>query len=60
MPKQTPTTAREGAEASRNEAQDARWTGPRLIALGACTLGICFFIIYWMSTTTGCRLTIVP
>jgi hypothetical protein len=50
----------ESSEASRIEAQDARWTGPRLIALGGCTLGVCLLIIYWMSTTTGCQLTIVP
>jgi hypothetical protein len=50
----------EEAEAARYAAQDARWTGPRLIALGACTLGLCLSIIYWMSTTTGCSLQIVP
>ncbi|MGA2447829.1 MAG: hypothetical protein ABTD50_04050 [Polyangiaceae bacterium] len=50
----------EDVEAARYATQDARWTGPRLIALGACTLLVCLSVIYWMSTTTGCSLQIVP
>ena len=48
------------SEFARYEAQDARWTGPRLILLGFATLAVCLSVIYWMSTTTGCSLQIVP
>ena len=44
----------------RFDADDKRWNGPKLIALGAITLAIALSVIYLMSTTTGCSLQIVP
>ncbi len=40
--------------------QDERWTGPKFIALGLVTLALAISVIYFMSTTTGCSLQIVP
>jgi hypothetical protein len=44
----------------RFDAQDKEWTGPRFIRLGVVVLVIAISTIYWMSTTTGCSLQIVP
>ena len=40
--------------------EDRQWTGPKFIGLGIVTLAICISLIYFMSTTTGCSLQIVP
>jgi hypothetical protein len=40
--------------------QDKQWGGPRYIVLGVVTLAICISIIFFMSTTQGCSLQIVP
>lgn len=42
------------------DEDDKRWTGPRFISLAVVTLAIALSLIYFMSTTTGCSLTIVP
>jgi hypothetical protein len=52
-------TAEELAQQRFNE-EDKRWTAPRFLGLGAVTLFICISLIYFMSTTTGCSLQIVP
>jgi hypothetical protein len=44
----------------RFDEEDKRWPGPKLIGLGAVTLVIAISLIYFMSTTTGCSLQIVP
>jgi len=46
--------------AKRFEQEDKGWTGPRFIGLGIVTLVICLSVIYFMSTTQGCSLQIVP
>ncbi len=40
--------------------EDKSWTGPKFIGLGIVTLAIALSLIYFMSTTTGCSLQIVP
>ena len=52
-------TAEDIAE-KRFDEQDKHWSGPRFIALGVVTLAIAISVIYFMSTTTGCSLQIVP
>jgi hypothetical protein len=52
-------TAEETA-AKRFAEEDKAWSGPRFIVLGAVTLAIAISMIFWMSTTTGCSLQIVP
>ncbi|MGH7271903.1 MAG: hypothetical protein ACREJ3_15850 [Polyangiaceae bacterium] len=52
-------TAEEIAQ-KRFDEQDKRWNGPKFIALGAVTLTFALSLIYFMSTTTGCSLQIVP
>jgi hypothetical protein len=52
-------TAEESAQ-KQFDADDKRWTGPKFIGLGAITLAIALSVIYFMSTTTGCSLQIVP
>jgi hypothetical protein len=52
-------TAEEVA-AKRFAAEDKVWTGPRFIVLGAVTLAIAISMIFYMSTTQGCSLQIVP
>jgi hypothetical protein len=42
------------------DAEDKRWVGPRFFALGVVTIAIVVSLIYFMSTTTGCSLQIVP
>ncbi len=42
------------------DEEDKRWGGPRFIGLGIVTMAICVSLIYFMSTTTGCSLQIVP
>jgi hypothetical protein len=42
------------------KAQDKAWTAPRFFALGFITLLVAIGLIYYMSTTTGCNLEIVP
>jgi hypothetical protein len=44
----------------RFDEEDQRWNGPKLIGLGVVTLFIAISLIYFMSTTTGCSLQIVP
>ena len=44
----------------RFDEQDKRWNGPKLIRLGVVTLAIAISLIYYMSSTTGCSLQIVP
>ena len=44
----------------RFDEEDKVWNGPRLISLGAVTLAIAISLIYYMSTTTGCSLQVVP
>jgi hypothetical protein len=39
---------------------DKQWTAPKFFGLGALTLFIAISLIYFMSTTTGCSLQIVP
>ena len=53
------TTADETAK-KQFDQDDREWNGPRLIGLGAVTLLIAISLIYFMSTTTGCSLQIVP
>jgi hypothetical protein len=53
------TTADEIAK-KQFDRDDKEWNGPRLIGLGAVTLLIAISLIYFMSTTTGCSLQIVP
>jgi hypothetical protein len=52
-------TAEEIAE-KRFAEEDKQWSGPRFILLGVVTLTIAISIIYFMSTTAGCSLQIVP
>jgi hypothetical protein len=52
-------TAQEIAQ-KRFDAQDRKWTGPRFFVLALVVLTIALSAIYWMSTTTGCSLQIVP
>ena len=40
--------------------QDKRWGGPKYFVTGILTLIIAVGLIYYMSTTTGCTLQIVP
>jgi hypothetical protein len=42
------------------DQDDKNWTAPKFIGLGAVTLFIAISLIYFMSTTTGCSLQIVP
>jgi len=44
----------------RFDEEDKKWNGPKLISLGVVTLAIAISLIYFMSTTTGCSLQIVP
>ena len=44
----------------RFNEEDKQWSGPKLIVLGVVTLVICISLIFYMSTTTGCSLQIVP
>ncbi len=44
----------------RFDAEDQRWDGPKFIGLGVVTLAIALSLIYFMSTTAGCSLQIVP
>lgn len=44
----------------RFNEEDKQWSGPKLIGLGIITLAIALSLIYFMSTTTGCSLQIVP
>jgi hypothetical protein len=44
----------------RFDEEDKRWNAPRFIGLGVVTLTIAISLIYFMSTTTGCSLQIVP
>jgi hypothetical protein len=53
------STAEEIAE-KRFDEEDKRWSGPRFIGLGLVTLTIAISLIYFMSTTAGCSLQIVP
>ncbi len=46
--------------AKRFAEQDKAWSGPRFIGLGAVTLFIAISMIFYMSTTAGCSLQIVP
>ena len=50
----------EQAAEKRFAEEDKNWTGPKFIGLGIVTLAICLSLIYFMSTTTGCSLQIVP
>jgi hypothetical protein len=50
----------ESAAAKEFKAQDKAWTAPRFFTLGFFTLLIAVGLIYYMSTTTGCNLEIVP
>jgi hypothetical protein len=52
--------AAEDVYQKRFDEEDKRWNGPRLIGLGVVTLIIAISLIYFMSTTTGCSLQIVP
>jgi hypothetical protein len=44
----------------RFDEEDQRWNGPKFIGLGVVTLAIALSLIYFMSTTAGCSLQIVP
>jgi hypothetical protein len=46
--------------AKRFAEEDKQWDGPKFIRLAIVTLGIALSAIYYMSTTTGCTLQIVP
>jgi hypothetical protein len=46
--------------AKRFDAEDKEWNGPRFIRLAVVTLLIAISTIYYMSTTQGCSLQIVP
>jgi hypothetical protein len=50
----------EEIHAKRFAAEDKAWSGPKFIALGFFTLLIAISMIFYMSTTTGCSLQIVP
>ncbi|MDP9035711.1 MAG: hypothetical protein M3O50_12975 [Myxococcota bacterium] len=52
-------TVEEIAE-KRFAEEDQRWNGPRFIALAIVTLVFAISLIYFMSTSTGCSLQIVP
>jgi hypothetical protein len=52
-------TAEETAQ-KRFDEDDKRWNAPKFIGLGVLTLTIAISLIYFMSTTTGCSLQIVP
>jgi hypothetical protein len=52
-------TAEEIAQQEFDDA-DKRWTAQKFFVLGAVTLLIAISLIYFMSTTTGCSLQIVP
>ena len=58
VPPEMPTAEETAQE--QFDADDKKWTGPKFIGLGAITLVIALSAIYWMSTTTGCSLQIVP
>ena len=53
------STAQEVAQ-KRFDEEDKVWTGPKYIRLGLVTLLIAISTIYYMSTTAGCSLQIVP
>jgi hypothetical protein len=53
------STAEEIAQKQFDE-DDKRWTGPKLVGLGALTLAVALSLIYLMSTSTGCSLQFVP
>jgi hypothetical protein len=46
--------------AKRFAEEDKASTGPKFIGLGFITLLIAISTIFYMSTTTGCSLQIVP
>ena len=50
----------ENAAAKEFKAQDKAWNAPRFFSLGLVTLVIAIGLIYYMSTTTGCNLEVVP
>ena len=50
----------EKAAAKEFSAQDKAWNAPRFFGLGFVTLLVAIGLIYYMSTTTGCSLQIVP
>jgi hypothetical protein len=50
----------ENAAAKEFKAQDKVWNAPRFFTLGFITLLVAISLIYYMSTTTGCNLEIVP
>ena len=52
--------AAEDVHQKRFDEEDKQWNGPKLISLGVVTLVIAISLIYYMSTTTGCSLQIVP
>jgi hypothetical protein len=52
--------ASDDAYQKRFDEDDKEWNGPKLIGLGVVTLFIAISLIYYMSTTTGCSLQIVP
>jgi hypothetical protein len=56
----SPAEAAEAAAKQQFDADDKVWTGPRFISLAVVTLVIAISAIYFMSTTTGCSLQIVP
>jgi hypothetical protein len=53
------STAEDVAE-KRFDEEDKSWSGPKYIGLALVTLTICISLIYFMSTTAGCSLQIVP
>ncbi|MCL2447693.1 MAG: hypothetical protein FWD17_01965 [Polyangiaceae bacterium] len=56
----SPAEEAEAAAKKQFDADDKVWDGPRYIRLGVITLVIAISLIYFMSTTTGCHLTIAP
>ena len=52
-------TAEQAAQRRFND-EDKRWTGPKFIGLGVVTLTVAISLIYFMSSTAGCSLQIVP
>jgi hypothetical protein len=56
----SPAEIAEAAAKKQFDADDHVWTGPRYIRLAVITLAVAISLIYAMSTTTGCSLTIVP
>jgi hypothetical protein len=56
----SPAETLEAAAQKQFDAADKVWNGPRFIRLAVITLVIAISTIYFMSTTTGCSLQIVP